>query len=655
MFRKLLSTVALMFVACCITAGAQEVKTTNINLNDVRPSYSNAPVTSQIQLADEEKWWSYFDGQYTGELRLMGLGENTEIPMLYSAAICIPAGLPAAQGQTITGLSFTFLDSKNIGDVKVWISEGLPNFAEEATICCQNVTTVTGRQNANDSVNEVRFDTPYIVDTNKDVYVGYSFEVKANEGKADQYPVVVKGKKTDKGALYLRFGYADEWWYDYSSPQYDQYEFGNLAMSVLFKGTTEAHAVSIDNTFADITAGKNSEVSVPLNITNLGKKEVTSLGLIVDVAGTKQEVTVTPEQPVDKNYSFNLVLNTPEEIGQIPVTITVDKVNGQPNSSQFNKCTGNLVVLSRIVPHRVVIEEFTGFWCGWCPKGIVAMEKAKQVYGDNVIVITVHYNDALACKDYAAIANQTVASYPQAHVDRTIMSVDPYYGSSLYECFGISKDIDARAAEIPVAEVIADAEIDGDIITAKSDVRFLYTGEAHYAVAFVLTENAMESDNWEQANNLIQWKGQPIEEMEPMFEEWINGTPKMSGIVFNDVAIGAQGLDRGISGSIPSYVVAEESNVYETEFNCRDYKKIMDNDELNLCVLLFNTDTGHIVNSAFKSLNPKDTGIEDMTADNGDAVEVARYTVDGSRINAPQKGVNIVKYSDGKIKKVIVK
>lgn len=35
--------------------------------------------------------------------------------------------------------------------------------------------------------------------------------------------------------------------------------------------------------------------------------------------------------------------------------------------------------------------------------------------------------------------------------------------------------------------------------------------------------------------------------------------------------------------------------------------------------------------------------------------EVARFTVDGCRINEPQQGVNIVRYSDGTVKKVVVK
>ena len=42
-------------------------------------------------------------------------------------------------------------------------------------------------------------------------------------------------------------------------------------------------------------------------------------------------------------------------------------------------------------------------------------------------------------------------------------------------------------------------------------------------------------------------------------------------------------------------------------------------------------------------------------ADDEDVVEVARYAINGTRLAAPVKGVNIVKMSDGTVKKVIVK
>ncbi len=47
------------------------------------------------------------------------------------------------------------------------------------------------------------------------------------------------------------------------------------------------------------------------------------------------------------------------------------------------------------------------------------------------------------------------------------------------------------------------------------------------------------------------------------------------------------------------------------------------------------------------------TGIDKVTTSN-DAKELSRYSVNGQRLSAPSKGLNIVKYSDGSVKKVFV-
>ena len=48
------------------------------------------------------------------------------------------------------------------------------------------------------------------------------------------------------------------------------------------------------------------------------------------------------------------------------------------------------------------------------------------------------------------------------------------------------------------------------------------------------------------------------------------------------------------------------------------------------------------------------TGI-DKTTTSTEVEEVARYSVNGQRLSAPTKGLNIVKYSDGSVKKVAVR
>ena len=48
------------------------------------------------------------------------------------------------------------------------------------------------------------------------------------------------------------------------------------------------------------------------------------------------------------------------------------------------------------------------------------------------------------------------------------------------------------------------------------------------------------------------------------------------------------------------------------------------------------------------------SGIDDVPADRPAATPVARYNLQGSRLSGPQQGINIVRYSDGTTKKVLV-
>lgn len=77
-------------------------------------------------------------------------------------------------------------------------------------------------------------------------------------------------------------------------------------------------------------------------------------------------------------------------------------------------------------------------------------------------------------------------------------------------------------------------------------------------------------------------------------------------------------------------------------------KKGKTNVTLNFC------SNGISTTATVKVVVTQATGITD-TQTSADVREIARYTIDGKRINQPQRGVNIVKYSDGTVKKVIVK
>ena len=64
-------------------------------------------------------------------------------------------------------------------------------------------------------------------------------------------------------------------------------------------------------------------------------------------------------------------------------------------------------------------------------------------------------------------------------------------------------------------------------------------------------------------------------------------------------------------------------------------------------------DLTFINNGIYEFDGYKGVGVESVVM--GDAVEVARYDIYGRKLTEPTKGINIVKYSNGMVKKVIVR
>ena len=70
--------------------------------------------------------------------------------------------------------------------------------------------------------------------------------------------------------------------------------------------------------------------------------------------------------------------------------------------------------------------------------------------------------------------------------------------------------------------------------------------------------------------------------------------------------------------------------------------------------MLIDTNSGKVINaSQCKVIEAGETAISSVN--NEQVVEVARYTVDGSQVSLPVKGINIVRYSDGRVVKTVVR
>jgi hypothetical protein len=78
-----------------------------------------------------------------------------------------------------------------------------------------------------------------------------------------------------------------------------------------------------------------------------------------------------------------------------------------------------------------VIEEGTGPWCGWCPRGAVAMDQMYQNHPNDFIGIAVHNGDPMTVTEYD---NGTdLSGYPGCNVDRALL--DESVSANLFESY----------------------------------------------------------------------------------------------------------------------------------------------------------------------------------------------------------------------------
>jgi len=68
---------------------------------------------------------------------------------------------------------------------------------------------------------------------------------------------------------------------------------------------------------------------------------------------------------------------------------------------------------------RILLEQHTGAWCGWCVDGSYVMDNILKLYPDRVIGVKVHNGDSMAIADGATIESTlSCPGFPSAMIDR---------------------------------------------------------------------------------------------------------------------------------------------------------------------------------------------------------------------------------------------
>lgn len=584
---------------------------------------------TDVKPADNEIWWGYYHD--TDELLGLGSGEAER----YDCAISTLGSSEDLTGRTIRAVRFVVQGVSTMRDVKLWLSLDLPNDATEADICCIDIPTADLK---NGKPTEVLLPTPYTI-TGEGVCVGFSL-TQTYIGTTEQaFPLLSTTHPDDVvGSLYMKSSKNFPNWSDFRG-----LEYGRLAIQLLIDGDYKKNAVTVED-FGDGITLSNDSVQVPVRMTNVGTRGITDFDYTISTNGI-QEFTrhVALDEPFlgyDCPLTTMVTLIADPNYGRQNKTITITRVNGEPNEadSRYTQSKGTLITLESSAPHRTVYEEFTGTWSGGCPRGITGRELLQKACGDDAIWISVHSGtEVMAIDAYQNVFNR-IGLTPSGFVNR-VLRADPYYGSQMPRSgFGLDKDVARDQKAVAEASIeISQPQMDKTgHIQLSTDVRFNYSrNDAPYAIGYVLLCDGLKGDgsDWAQANSFPTWKNMGFyDTSDANLNYWASQPASLTNIEYNNVAIAAYGIDNGLKGSIKAPITMGEVQTYPFEIELGFNELAQNLYRLSVVALLFNTETGEIVNAAKQPVNVSEefVGTSATITDFGKVLGIA-----GQNVNIP--------------------
>jgi len=131
-------------------------------------------------------------------------------------------------------------------------------------------------------------------------------------------------------------------------------------------------------------------------------------------------LSITPGSTATVNHPTAV---TYASVVEKSIAVNVTQVNAAADGDNTNNDgAAKINTVSQLSPKKVIIEEGTGTWCGWCPRGAVAMEYMDENHADGFIGVAVHNGDPMTVTEYDNGAN--FSGFPGANVDRVLLGQD---------------------------------------------------------------------------------------------------------------------------------------------------------------------------------------------------------------------------------------
>lgn len=496
-----------------------------------------------------------------------------------------------------------------------------------------------------DGVLNVTFQEPYTIDG--PVYAGYSFtvnEVTASTGE----PVMVADVVNEDG-LYIHSSRSKLKWNDCSS------EAGGVSVvKVIIEGDFGDNAASFSFPKDIICSAEDSAVAITASVANHGLNPIEKVTYAYSISNLSGEGEHTFSTPIPATWGASsaiaIELGQVSEVGNHDLTLEITSVNGKANSDLSPVSVAPVKVLPFIPVNRPIVEEYTGLWCGYCPRGYVALETMHEEYPDRFVGVAYHSGDAMG---YSGKWPNSPNGFPDGYINRT--SVDL---GNIYSIWPRYADI-FTAADIDIkTEWTDDTQT---ALKATSTVRFVenYT-KADFGISYMLLIDGLSDPSWFQSNYYAPKDGEEPSDNPSMPGKWgelfTHGTDPMPGLVFNDVILDGKYVD-GFPGSIPETITANEKITHSCIFNLEELAKpelVQDKNKLRVVAVIIDRKKGKPVNcntSAYPEGSPDEVVMTEAVAP--EVVSSEWYNLQGVRVASVAEGMGLLiridRLSDGSI------
>lgn len=498
--------------------------------------------------------------------------------------------------------------------------------------------------------NDVTLTTPVAVEDGVDYLICYDFT--SVPGK---YPLVVDqdvnpGGAVDGGCLmYGNLGEGGEGWYNFGT------QYGNFCIQAVVKGGSfpdEDITISSFTSSKFVQAGQNIAYSYRIKNNGNNIPSAYTIDVMLD-----NNVIATAETPValtnsPQTVNSNATIPADAASGKHTLAVKVTKINGQAPTEYTEDDIAGMdvsVYAESMLRQKNLVEEFTSTKCVACPYAGPVLEALSELRND--IVIMAHHDnipssgDPMVCDESLALSKTfNQSGNPCAMFNR-------YYetNTELNSAQTITLGIGYKSQYVNQA-----AEMLNQVIENSNSVPTF----ANINIKTEYNESTRELS--------VEVYGSGVSD----FKDYLGEDAVLSVFLTEDGIKAAQ--TGGSRDAIHNHVTRKAlSDIFGGAINwdgntySNKYTITLDSSwkPENMHVVAFinrpvktNIDDVYVNNAEICKVGESITaGIEAPITDKGTGVEVERYTVDGRKISKPVKGLNIVKMSDGRTIKVIVK